>query len=155
MVTDLQPCTAPLLRSLHDPTPPPPQIHFKLQNSRNIFTNRRINNNALLVQVIQLSNWQSSFSFFALYFFLSLQRALSLVQIMWYSFYSLGVNSATLSKSSFFSTECLALRFGEELWRQTLPSSPPQAFSLTSLGEWRALCLKMFWKLLQTTWNRF
>ena len=30
-------------------------------------------------------------------------------------FLFLGVNSATLSKSSFFSTECLALRFGEEL----------------------------------------
>ena len=31
------------------------------------------------------------------------------------SFFFLGVNSATLSKSSFFRTECLTLRFGEEL----------------------------------------
>ena len=56
MVTDLQPCTAPMLISMHDSTSTPPKkIHYKLQNSRTIFTNRRINNSALLVQVIQKS----------------------------------------------------------------------------------------------------
>ena len=36
---------------------PPPQkkVQYKLQNSRNVLTNRRINNNALVVQVIQKS----------------------------------------------------------------------------------------------------
>jgi hypothetical protein len=37
--------------------------------------------------------------------------------------------SVTLSKTSFVSTECLALRYGEEHWRLILQSSPPQAFS--------------------------
>jgi len=38
--------------SRHDP---PPKVQYMLQNSRNIFTNRKINNNALVVQVIQKS----------------------------------------------------------------------------------------------------
>ena len=54
VVTNLQPSTAPMLTSIHDP-PPPKKVQYVLQNSRNIFTNRRINNNALVVQVIQKS----------------------------------------------------------------------------------------------------
>jgi len=50
---------------------------------------------------------------------------------MLYRFLFFGVNSATLSKTSFVSTKCLALRFEKELRMLTLPSSLPQAFSLT------------------------
>jgi len=57
VVTDLQPSTAPILITMHDPLSPPPKrkIQYKLQNSRNILTKRRINNNAFVVQVIQKS----------------------------------------------------------------------------------------------------
>jgi hypothetical protein len=50
-----------------------------------------------------------------MYFFLSLQRALSLVRILSYNFFLRGVNVATLSKPSSFMRERRALRFGEEL----------------------------------------
>jgi len=52
VVTDLQPSTTPLLTSMHDP-PSPKKVQYKQQKSRSILTNRRINNNALVVQVIQ------------------------------------------------------------------------------------------------------
>jgi len=50
---------------------------------------------------------------------------------MLYRLLFLGVNSVTLSKTSFVSTECLALHYGEELRKIIHPSSPLQAFSLT------------------------
>ena len=78
-----------------------------------------------------LSNWHTSFKFFALYVFVSLQRTLSLVQIMLYIFYFLGANSATMSKTSFVSTKRIALRFEEKIWSLILPSYLQQAFSLT------------------------
>jgi hypothetical protein len=90
-----------------------------------------------------LSNWQSSFTFYALHFFLSLQRTLYLLRIMLYRLFFLGVISATLSKTSFVSTECLALCFGEELWRLILLNSPTKAFLLTSQRKWRTLYI---WK---------
>ena len=52
VVTDLQPSTAPLLPSMHDKEI---TVQHKQQNYRNILTNRRIYNNALVVQVIQKS----------------------------------------------------------------------------------------------------
>jgi hypothetical protein len=52
-----------------------------------------------------------SFSFFALYILLILQREFSLVRIMLYSLFFLDVSSATLSKTSFDSIKCLALFF--------------------------------------------
>jgi len=45
--------------------------------------------------------------------------------------YSLLCESCYLSKTSFVSTKCLALQFEEELWKLKVPSSLPQAFSLT------------------------
>jgi len=69
------------------------------------------------------------FGFFALYFFLSLQRAHSVLHIMLYRLF-LGVNSVTLSESRYVSTECLVLHYGEELSRLIIQSSAPQAFSL-------------------------
>jgi len=47
-----------------------------------------------------------------------------LALIVLYNFFFSAVNSATLSKSSFFSTECLALCFGEEPFRHYVQFTP-------------------------------
>jgi hypothetical protein len=74
-----------------------------------------------------LSSKQTSFSFFALYSEPCKEH--SLLSESSNTFFFLGVNSTVLSKSRFYSTKCLTLRFGEERRRLILPSSPPQAFS--------------------------
>ena len=46
-VTELHPSTAPLLTSMHDKKKKKKNtVKYKQQNFRNMFTNRRINNNA-------------------------------------------------------------------------------------------------------------
>ena len=53
LVTDLQSSTAPLLKSKYDTKKI--TVQYKQQNSRNILANGRINDNALVIQVIQQS----------------------------------------------------------------------------------------------------
>jgi hypothetical protein len=64
-----------------------------------------------------LSTHQSFSNFYALYFFLSLQSAISLFKILSYNFLFLGVKSESEAKLSSFNRECLALGFEEELWQ--------------------------------------
>ena len=68
----------------------------------------------------KLSNWQTSFNFQVMYFFLNLQSAFSLVWLLSYTFLC-GVSLVILSKPSSLVTECHALHFGLELWKLTLP----------------------------------
>ena len=76
-----------------------------------------------------MSNWQTSFRFIFMYFFLSSQSTLPLVWILSYNFFFYGVRFATLSKPSSFTRESCTLCFGEELWRLIFPSFPPASVS--------------------------
>jgi hypothetical protein len=71
-----------------------------------------------------------------LYFFLSLQSALSLFRICSYNFFFLSVNLESKAKLSSFSREHLALSFEEEL------------LYFQSLGERRFLSLQTCWLLM-------
>jgi len=58
---------------------------------------------------VLLSNWQTSFRFLVIYFFLCLQRALTLVWILSHKFFSHNFSFATLSKPSSFITDWFML----------------------------------------------
>lgn len=73
-----------------------------------------------------LSNWQTSFRFYAMYFFLSLHNILSLVRILSINLLFHGVSFVTISKPRSFIRECWDLCFGEEIWRLMIPHSPPE-----------------------------
>jgi hypothetical protein len=66
---------------------------------------------------------------------LSLQGALSSLHILPRSFIFLIVGSESEVKLSFFSSEYLALGFGEELGRLMFLTSPSEAFKFAGLTE--------------------